>query len=165
MSDLHIKYCPVCATPLVKKQLFNAERLACENCGYIFFLNPKVVAIVVIRHEGKFLLGRRNINPGKGKWGFSGGYVDRGETVEEAALREVKEETNLDIELGGLIGVYSETSSPHVIIAYQGTILDNTLHTLSAQAEEVSELGFFQPDALPELAFPVDQQILNDLFK
>ncbi|GHO44338.1 NUDIX domain-containing protein [Ktedonospora formicarum] len=160
-----IKYCPVCATLLIEKELFNARRLACENCGFIFFLNPKVVVVVVIQRNGRFLLGKRNIDPGKGKWGFTGGYVDQNESVEEAALREVKEETNLDIQLEGLIGVYSQHGSPHIIIAYQGRILDNNIQNLTPQVEEVSELGFFAPDTLPDLAFPSNRSILRDLLR
>lgn len=67
-----------------------------------------MLVAVVVRREGKFLLGRRNIDPGKGMWSFFGGYVDRGEKVEDAAIPEVKEETNLDVQLEGLIGIYSE---------------------------------------------------------
>ncbi len=95
MSDPRFAYCPVCAAPLVEKHVYNALRPTCSECGFILFLDPKLVTVVVMQHEGKFLLGRRNIDPGKGMWSFFGGYVDRGEKVEDAAIREVKEETNL----------------------------------------------------------------------
>ncbi len=163
MSEHTLQYCPVCAAPLIEKHVFNAQRLACTACDFIFFLNPKLVAVVVVCHEGKVLLGRRTMSPGKGMWSFFGGYVDRGETVEGAARREVKEETNLDVNLEQLVGVYSEAGSPHVLIAYQASIVNNEVGGLTAQPEEVSELAFFSWEALPDLAFPVDTQILIDL--
>lgn len=162
MSEPGIKYCPVCASPLVEKYIFDALRLTCSECGFIYFLSPKLVAVVFIYYEGKILLGRRNINPGKGKWSFFSGYVNRGESVEDAAIREVKEETNLDIQLEKLIGVYSANENPNVLIAYQASIANNELSGLIAQAEEVSELALFTPEELPELAFPFDKQILAD---
>ncbi len=162
MSEPRLKYCPVCAAPLYEKHIFNALRLTCSACGFIFFLGPKLVAVVVMCCEGKLLLGRRNINPGKGKWSFVSGYVNRGEAVEDAAIREVKEETNLDVELEKLIGVYSANENPNVLIVYQASIVNNEVSSLTAQAEEVSELAFFNWEELPELAFPFDKQILDD---
>jgi len=162
VSEPGIKYCPVCASPLVEKYIFDALRFTCSECGFIYFLNPKLVTVVVIYYEGKILLGRRNINPGKGKWSFFSGYVNRGESVEDAAIREVKEETNLNIQLENLIGVYSANENPNVLIAYQASIANNELSGLIAQAEEVSELALFTPEELPELAFPFDKQILAD---
>lgn len=162
MSDPKFTYCPVCAAPLVEKHVHNALRLTCSECGFILFLDPKLVTVVVVRHEDKFLLGRRNIDPGKGMWSFFGGYVDRGEKVEDAAIREVKEETNLDVQLERLIGLYSEKGKPHVIVAYQASLVDNEVNGMAAQLEEVSELAFFTWEEIPELAFSADRQILND---
>src|SRR5207237_10743639 len=115
------RYCPVCAHCLVEQDVGGVLRSVCSACSFIVFLDPKVVAVVVVWHEGRFLLGKRSIEPGKGKWSFFGGYVERGEKVEEAAMREVKEETNLDVRLEGLTGVYSTRADPHVIIVYQAS--------------------------------------------
>ena len=93
---------------------------------------------------------------------FFGGYVDRGEKVEDAALREVKEETNLDVQLEGLIGIYSEQRDPHVLLVYQANVIESEANSLVAQSEEVSELAFFTWEELPAFAFPVDRHILND---
>jgi ADP-ribose pyrophosphatase YjhB (NUDIX family) len=162
MQDPTFKYCPVCATALVEKFIDHVSRSACPACNFILFLDPKLVVIVVVQHEGKLLLGRRNIEPGKGLWSFFGGYVDRGEKVEEAAMREVKEETNLDVQLGGLIGIYSERGSMHVLVVYQASIIDYQASTMAMQREEVSELAFFSLEELPTLAFSVDPRILHD---
>ncbi len=162
MPEPALKYCQVCATPLVEKHIAGALRPTCPECGFITFLDPKLVTVVVVHHEGKILLGKRNINPGKGMWSFFSGYVNRGEEVEEAAIREVKEETNLDVQLEALIGVYSERGTPHVLVAYQASVVDSNVNCLAAEPEEVSELAFFAWEDLPELAFPFDKQILHD---
>ena len=162
MPEPIFKYCPMCAAPLVEKHIFNILRQTCPSCGFILFLAPKLVTVVVIEHEGKILLGKRNMNPARGMWSFFGGYVDRGEKLEEAAIREVKEETNLDVQLDALIGLYSQSGSPHVLVAYQASITNNNISALAAQPDEMSELAFFSLAEIPELAFPFDNQILSD---
>lgn len=157
------RYCPMCATPLVEKYIHEAERLTCPECDFILFLSPKLVAVVVIMHNDNVLLGRRNINPGMGEWSFVSGYIDRGEKVEEAAIREVKEETNLNVELENLIGIFSGTGHPYVILAYQASIINGDISSLSPQPEEVSELAFFSLENMPPLAFPSDAEILHEL--
>ena len=162
MPDSTYKFCPFCATLLVEKPISHTWRPTCPGCGFISFLEPKVVTVVVIEHEGKILLGRRNMNPAKGMWSFFGGYVDRGEKIEEAAVREVKEETNLDVQLEELIGLYSERGNPHLLVAYRASVVNNDVSGLAAQPEEMTELAFFTLEDIPELAFPFDKQILND---
>jgi len=157
------KYCPMCATLLVEQDIYHGLRLTCPTCGFINFIEPKVVAVVVIEHEGKILLGKRNIDPGMGCWSFVSGYVERGEKLEEAAMREVKEETNLDVRLERLIGVYSERDNPHIVIAFAASITDNAMNEIIAQPDEVSELAFFALDEMPALAFPTDTEILQAL--
>ncbi|MDQ2902774.1 MAG: NUDIX domain-containing protein [Ktedonobacteraceae bacterium] len=162
MAEATYRYCPSCAASLVEKQVGQVMHSVCPACGFILFLEPKLVTVVVVQHNGRILLGRRNIEPGMGQWSFFGGYVDRGEQVEAAALREVKEETNLDVRLDGLIGLYSAAGRPHVLVAYRASVLNNDISALALQPEEVSELAFFAPDEMPELAFPFDAQILHD---
>ena len=88
--------------------------------------------------------------------------MDRGEKVEEAAIREVKEETNLDVRLDELLGLYSEKDNPHVLIAYSASVINDDISSLAPQPDEISELAFFTPEEIPELAFPFDTQILRD---
>src|SRR5689334_25083110 len=101
VPDLPYKYCPACGAALVKRLVAGAMRTACAVCDFVAFADPKVVALVVVEYEGQVLLGRRKINPARGQWSFLTGYVDRGEKVEDAARREVKEEANLDVRLEG----------------------------------------------------------------
>ncbi len=163
MAENVYTYCPRCATPLMEKYVYNALRATCPQCNFILFLEPKLVTVVVIQRGDTVLLGRRNMEPALGMWSFVSGYVDRGEKVEEAAIREVKEETNLDVQVDELLGVFSEQGNPHVVIAYRASIKDNDISGLTAQLDEVSELAFFPQNYLPELAFPADKHILHTL--
>lgn len=161
MAEEVYRYCPRCATPLVEKYVYNATRASCPQCGFILFLEPKVVTVVVIQRGDSVLLGRRNMEPARGMWSFVSGYVDRGEKVEEAAVREVKEETNLDVMLDRLLGVFSERGNPHIVIAYCACISNDDISGLTAQLDEVSELAFFPLESLPELAFPADKHFFH----
>jgi ADP-ribose pyrophosphatase YjhB (NUDIX family) len=116
---------------------------------------------VVIRHEGRILLNRRAIDPGKGRWSFPSGYVDLGESTLSAAVREVKEETGYDVRLDGLVGVYSTASRPVVYIVYDGEVVGGGL----VRCDEVEEVGLFADDALPPLAFEHDSEIIGDWLK
>jgi ADP-ribose pyrophosphatase YjhB (NUDIX family) len=78
---------------------FEPARLVCKQCDFVFFLDPKVAACAIIHEPGGIVLLQRAIEPGYGKWVFPGGYVDRGETVADAAIREAKEEVNLEVRL------------------------------------------------------------------
>jgi 8-oxo-dGTP diphosphatase len=161
MADPIYNYCPTCATPLVDKSLSGRLHRSCPACTFVQFLDPKVVAVVVIEHAGRVLLGRRGVDPGKGGWSFVGGYVDRGEPVEAAAIREAKEETNLDVTLAGLLGVYSAPGHPHIVVAYRAQPTGG-ISDLTPQATEVAELVFFAPEVAPALVFPLDAAIWRD---
>ena len=88
----------------------------CPGCSFVYYLGQKVVGATIPIEEGRILLTRRAIHPAFGKWTFPGGYVDWGEPVHAAAVRETLEETGLTVELGGLVGVYSYPSAPVVIV-------------------------------------------------
>jgi ADP-ribose pyrophosphatase YjhB (NUDIX family) len=162
MNDPIFRYCPLCATPLIKKHIDHAQRSVCPQCECILYPSPKLVAIAVVHLADTLLLGKRAIEPGKDLWSFFGGYVEQGEKVEHAAIREVREETNLQVQLERLIGIYSEQGDPHVLVVYEASLLNTHISTLIVHSEEVSELAFFPQDTLPPLAFPVDHTILCD---
>ena len=157
-------FCPMCGGDLEPRSLKTTEpeRLVCTRCGFVFYLDPKVAVGTIIRdEESRIVLVRRAIEPGYGKWVFPGGYVDRGEQVTTAAIREAREEAGLDIRLDELINVYSYPGKAPVIIVYAATMLGGCL----ACDDEGLEARFFAPDEIPwnELAFQSTQDGLREL--
>ena len=150
------KFCPSCATSLETRAVFGQDRLACPNCSRIIFYDPKVAVICIVAREGKVVMIRRGTDIGYGLWGLPGGYVDRGEVVESAAAREVWEETGLEVEVGELLGLNSESGNPVIVVVYSAEEIGGTLKA----GPEALDVGFFDLESLPELAFPRDQEIL-----
>jgi 8-oxo-dGTP diphosphatase len=113
----------------------------------------------VLGDEHGVLLGRRLIDPGRGRWSFPAGYVNRGEVLEEAAAREVAEELHVGVRISGLVGVYSARDDPVVLVVYAGEIVEGEPR---ADGREVGEVRRFRLDALPEPAFAHDRRVLAD---
>jgi ADP-ribose pyrophosphatase YjhB (NUDIX family) len=153
-------YCLQCGTPLELRLQEDRQRPTCPACGFIHYLDPKVAVAVVLGDADGVLLGRRRIEPGAGRWSFPAGYVNRGEVLEEAAVREVQEELGLQVRLTGLVGAYSERGAPVVLIVYAGMVVSGEPRP---DGHEVSEVRRFALDALPDdLAFPHDRRVLAD---
>ena len=153
-------YCLLCGTPLEARLHEDRERPTCPSCGFIHYLDPKVAVAVVLGDGDGVLLGRRCIDPGSGLWSFPAGYVNRGEVLEEAAVREVGEELGVSVRLTALVGAYSQQDNPVVLIVYAGEIEGGEPRP---DGREVSEVRWFGLDALPDdLAFPHDRRVLAD---
>ena len=151
------KYCPACATPLERREVFGTERPVCPECGRVVFYDPKVAAVCVVARNGRVLMIRRGTDAGYGLWSLPGGFVDRGEVVESAAAREAWEETGLEVAVEGLLGLFSLPGDPVIVAAFTARETGGTL----APGPEALETAFFSPDDLPELAFSRDTQILH----
>jgi 8-oxo-dGTP diphosphatase len=151
------RYCPRCSGPLLSRFAAGKSRPVCADCSFVVFHDPKVAVAVVVGIDRRILLCRRAIEPGRGKWSFPAGYVDRGEIVEEAAKREVREETGLEISLSGLVGVYSHPGNPVILIVFAAASRGSPV-----ASDEALEVGLFAPDALPEMAFEHDSAIVDD---
>jgi ADP-ribose pyrophosphatase YjhB (NUDIX family) len=159
------RFCPVCAGPLESRSLRNGDpaRLVCTSCGFIFYLDPKLaVGTIIADEENRVVLVKRAIEPGYGKWVFPGGYVDRGEEVQAAAVREAREETGLQVRLDRLINIYSYTGRIPVVVVYAATMIGGCL----ACDEEGLEARFFDREAIPwdELAFRSTHEALSEFF-
>src|SRR4051812_6683028 len=153
----------MCSGPLEPRVLKQSEpsRLVCASCGFVFYLDPKVAVGTIIRDgRNHVVLVRRAIEPGYGKWVFPGGYVDRGEQVRVAAVREAREETGLEIQIEKLVNVYSYPGRAPVIIVYSATMTGGCLGC----DDESLEARFFAPDAIPwdELAFRSTHEALRE---
>jgi ADP-ribose pyrophosphatase YjhB (NUDIX family) len=151
------RFCPRCAQPA---QVAYPRSITCPHCGYGAYYNPKPVAAAIpLTPAGEIILLRRAFDPGKGLWTFPGGFVDLGETVQQAAHRETTEELGIAIELGALVGVYSRPDSRIVLIVFAAGTTDEPTTT-----DEASEVRSFQAAELPwdELAFWSTREALRD---
>ena len=151
-------YCQRCGERLEEKHIEGMARPHCPACGYVVFLDPKVAAVALVVDGDGLVMVRRGVEPQYGKWAFPSGYVDRGEVVEAAAIREVKEETGLDVTLDGLVGVYSLEGNPVVLVVYSAHITGGAVE-IGHDALDVRTYPF---DNLPPLPFPHDEQMLRD---
>ncbi len=157
------RFCPKCGGPFERRLLKAAEpeRPVCTRCGYVFYVDPKVAVGAVIRSRpDRIVLVRRAIEPGYGKWVFPGGYVDRGEPLVDAAVREAREECGLDIRIDGLVNIYSYAGRAPVIIVYAATAIGGAL-TFDDECLESAE---FDVTAIPwgALAFRSTHEALRD---
>lgn len=159
------RFCSACGGPLDVRSLKagDPDRLVCRQCGYVLYLDPKVaVGTIIDDGEGRVVLVRRAIEPGYGKWVFPGGYVDRGEHVVAAAVREAREESGLHIQVHGLVDVYSYAGRTPIILVYAASRIAGDLQV----DEEGLEARWFAVHEVPwdELAFRSTYEGMKDYF-
>ncbi len=146
------RFCPRCGSALVEG--------ACPEDRYRWYPDPKVAVGVLVsggeRTTPGLLLVRRNHEPALGAWAFPSGFVDAGEVLEDAAAREVREETNVEVAIDGLVGAWSTAGNPVVFLAYSGHVVAGT----PSPGDEAYEVAWFPVDALPPLAFDHDAEVV-----
>ena len=137
-------------------------RLVCQSCGYIHYINPKLVCGTLPVQDGSVWLLRRGIEPRLGYWSYPAGFQEWDESSEEAALRETKEELGCDVAIDSLFGVYSSARAPVVNVVYLASILPASPPPTTTS--EAIEVRAFDADNLPwdDLAFPSTRQVLKD---
>jgi len=151
------RFCPRCGRPA---EVTFPRLLSCPDCGFREYYNPEPVAAVIpFDAHGRVILLRRGFEPSAGRWTFPGGFVDLGESVEDAARRETDEELAMAIELGALVGVYSRPDDRVVLIVYRALALGEPSTT-----PEAPEVRVFTPGEIPwqELAFWSTRRALRD---
>jgi len=166
MQTLAFRYCPACGGALESRNLKagDPDRLVCTRCGFVFYMDPKVAVGTIIRTpDERLVLVRRAIEPGYGLWVFPGGYIDRGEAVVAAAIREAREESGLEVRIEQLVNIYSYGGSSPIIIVYAATVTGGALCT----DEECLEARLFRPDEIPwdALAFRSTREALQDYLR
>jgi 8-oxo-dGTP diphosphatase len=156
------EFCPRCAGRFEERVIKDGdpERLVCRNCGFVFYVGPKLVAGALFELDGGVLLVRRDIEPGYGKWTFPGGFVERGERAEAAAEREVLEECGLRIDVTGILGLYTYEGQIPAIAVFTARVTGGEPEPL----DETMDVRSFPRDALPwpALAFPSTEHALKD---
>jgi ADP-ribose pyrophosphatase YjhB (NUDIX family) len=121
------------------------DRYHCPACGHVTYVNPRVVATTLpITAAGEIVLIRRAIPPGVGTWAQPGGFLEAEETVIQGAVRETLEETGLEVEPVGIVGIYPQPRAAVVIVVYEATIVSGemvvTPETLEVRAFAVEDL-------------------------
>ena len=143
-------YCPICGTVLKSGVIEGKERKLCPNCHFIDYKNPLPVAIAIAVKGKKFLLIKRGIAPRKGTWGSPSGFIEVGETPEEASLRELKEETGVSGEVVRLVGVGriedKEVYGDMLVVSYLIKVDDEKI----TPGDEVEDVRFFDIAELPD---------------
>jgi ADP-ribose pyrophosphatase YjhB (NUDIX family) len=138
-------------------------RLVCAACDFVFYIDPKVAACTVSMVDGGVVLLKRAIEPALGRWVFPGGFVDRGEAVPDAAVRETLEEAGLRVGLTGVLDVYSFPDYEVVVVVYAAEVVGGALEA----RDETLEARAFPPEAIPwdELAFESTRAALRDYLR
>lgn len=141
------------------------KRLICQKCGWIHYENPlPVAACIAINKEGKILITKRNLEPGKNRWALPGGFIESNETSEKACLRELKEETAVEGEIIRLVGVYVQKTRKYgslFVIGYVVRVLKGNISVNS----ELKEAKFVSRKDLPHIPFSTHRMMIEEAYK
>ena len=148
-----MKYCSHCGEKVVVRvpEGDNLPRHQCDACGTIHYVNPKLVIGALPEWEDRILLCKRAIEPRRGFWTLPAGFMELGETTEQAAIRETLEEANARVELTGLFTLLCVPHVDQVHLFYRARLLDLDF---SAGAESL-EVALFTEQEIPwkDIAF------------
>lgn len=157
--DEHIKFCLRCGAEVAHEDKFGMVRPVCPQCGWIYFVDPKVAAAVLIEQDGRVLLVRRNNEPFRGLWTLPAGFVNGGEDPAEAAARECLEETGLSVHVTRVLDIISgreHNRGADFVIVYLAEVISGEL----VPADDADAADWFARNDLPPLAFKATQKIL-----
>ena len=154
-----MRFCTACGAPLEEREVEGKPRPVCTRCGRIHYRNQAPVAVCIVEHAGGIVLIKRANEPGLGRWALPGGFVDWEEDIEDAARREVREETGLDIDLLGVIDAQSffEPNKHGLVVFYRAAATGGALRA----GDDAAEVAVFSPDALPSVAFETHARALR----
>ncbi len=158
------RFCPFCRSILKREMIDSALRLQCSNpsCDFIYFHNPIPAAGAIIVRDNEVLLVKRAREPRLGWWCIPAGFMEWSEHPGATAIREVREETGLEIRLDSLFEVYSGNDDPRtnaVLVLYLATVIEGTLEA----GDDADEVRYFPFDEIPDkIAFESNRQALAD---
>jgi len=161
------RFCPVCGKPMVVIEVEGRQRMICQDksCGYVYYQNPVPAAGAIIVQNDQVLLVKRAYPPRIGWWCIPAGFMEWNEHPEQTAIREITEETGLNVELTSFFEVYSGNDDPRtnaLLLLYLARTVGGTLKA----ADDALEVRYFSFDNLPEdIAFEAHRQALADYIR
>ena len=149
-----MKFCPSCAAPVAVRipEGDHLPRAVCTGCGTIHYRNPRLIAGCVPEHEGRILICRRAIEPRRGFWTIPAGFMEVGETLQQAAARECHEEALARVEVGSLCAVVHVLHAEQVHVMFRAALIGNAYGVGAESLETVLCDAGDLP--WPEIAFP-----------
>ena len=159
-----MKFCSNCGSAVVLKvpDGDHLPRFVCDQCGTVHYKNPLLVLGCVPEWEDKILLCRRAIEPRLGFWTVPAGFMEIGETMQQAARRECFEEAEAEVEIGSLLAVVNVTHAGQVHVMFRAKLLQPRY----GAGRESLEVGLYREDDVPwaDLAFPSGEFTLRRFF-
>ena len=146
---MEMRFCPSCGTPLASRTLCGQVRPAYPACSFVHFPNPRVAVAMFLADRDRLLLVQRGVPPEQGRWALAAGFVDRGESPEAAARREMREETGLEVQVERLLDLFYDEDREVIVILYRVRWLGG----VPAANDDVDAVRWFAKDELPEVAF------------
>jgi len=153
-------YCPVCGAALAREHDGEKERPYCVPCRRFFYRNPAPAVCCLLGRHDEVLLVQRAVEPCLGEWSLPGGFVEIDETTEEAAVREMYEETGLSVKGLRLIGVSTQQSRHYGAVMVLGYTVEEWSGDLRAGSDAL-DLRFFPRNKRPILPFPAHVELLG----
>jgi 8-oxo-dGTP diphosphatase len=161
VNPQNYKYCPKCGGELTVKLIEDTPRLQCKSCEYIFYQNPTPAVAGILVKDKEVLLVKRKYDPKAGDWCLPAGFLEFGESLTDGLIREVKEETNLDVKAGELFQVCNAMDDPRyhvVLVVYWAELLNGNLKP----GDDAIEAKYFPLAELPkEIAFTCHMEALE----
>ncbi|MBZ0284604.1 MAG: GNAT family N-acetyltransferase [Anaerolineae bacterium] len=154
-------YCPICGNKLGEREEGGRMRQACDNCGYVHYVNPVPAVGILIEMDGGMVLIRRGQPPHQGEWTLPSGFIEADESAEDAAIREAEEETGLKVEIIEMAGINSFPEGPPtsgIIIFYRVRPISGTLKG----GDDALEARVFLPNEMPRLPFRTHREIIAE---
>ncbi len=153
ISASPVQFCPLCAAKLKKSVIQDRYRLKCPSCNWIHYRNPvPAAACLVLNSKKEVLMVKRGVQPQKGKWSLPAGFIEIDESPEQAALRELEEESGIKGEVIRLIGAYLQPSSNYGAVLTVGFFIkkmggrlkagDDALEAKFRKIEDISKIPF-----------------------
>ena len=154
-------FCPECGGPLNARPDAEGNSPFCPRCDRFYYHNPPPVVACLAVSEGKVLFVKRGVEPARGLWALPGGFVDLGESPEQAALRELEEETILKGRIHRLVGALSQESALYGSVLVLGLLI--SVEGEPCPGSDALEAAFFPPSEAPEPAFRSHAELLSVL--